>query len=115
MNDFKGKSGVFYINIESILGNLPAGHPDSTSTSILSNARATFRDMKAYAENFNGKNVEGHFELRFRNEKENSVTSLLQFVNALARSAKSNRTIRVDEMRKDRVTPAVQQSREAAL
>jgi hypothetical protein len=81
MNDFKGKSAVFYLDVENILNGV-AGHPaDTSNQKILTAAKETFKDVKAYTNNFNGKYVEGHCEIRFKNDKENSLTSLLQFMN----------------------------------
>jgi hypothetical protein len=91
MNDLKEKSGVFYVNIKSILNGITANQEDTIMNAVLPKAKQTFRDIKAYTENFNGKNVEGHFEVRFKNEKENSLTSLLQFINTVAETAKSHK------------------------
>jgi hypothetical protein len=56
---------------------------------VLPKAKETFRDMKMYTENFNGKFVEGHGELRFKNEKDNSLTSLLSFIETVSKYVKS--------------------------
>jgi hypothetical protein len=54
-------------------------------------AKETFKDMIAYAEPFTGKYIEGKASFRFKNEKANSLTSLLDFVNTAAQTAQANR------------------------
>jgi len=88
INDFKGKSGVMYVNIESILNGFPMQNKQNDSTLI--KAKGTFKDIKGYLKNFNGKIIEGHYELRFKDEKLNSLTSLLAFME----TASKNKSIR---------------------
>lgn len=106
MNDFKGKSGVAYINIESILNGIQTG-VDEQGSNVLPKAKETFKELRMYTNNFNGKFVEGHGELRFKNEKENSLTSLLGFIETASKSMKKvpavnngmNRKITIDTVR----------------
>lgn len=89
MNDFKNKSGVGYVNIESILNGMsPTGN--TPGNDVLRKAKETFKDIKVYTDNFNGKFVEGYGELRFKNEKENSLTSLLGFIETASKYVKTN-------------------------
>jgi hypothetical protein len=90
--DFKGKPGVMYINLESILNAMPAG--DAEGAAIYSKAKETFKDIKGYSDNFNGKYYEGHFEMRFKNEKENSLTTLLNFANEVGKATAKSRAER---------------------
>jgi hypothetical protein len=87
MSDFKNKSGVAYVNIESILKGVNTSG-NAQANAVLPKARETFKDMEMYTENFNGKFVEGHGELRFKNEKENSLTSLLSFIETASKNIK---------------------------
>ncbi|MCW3115422.1 MAG: hypothetical protein JWR18_3818 [Segetibacter sp.] len=92
MNDFKNKSGVGYVNIESILNGMsPTGN--TPGNDVLRKAKETFKDIKVYTDNFNGKFVEGYGELRFKNEKENSLTSLLGFIETASKNVKTNSRI----------------------
>lgn len=92
MNDFKNKSGVGYVNIESILNGMsPTGN--TPGNDVLRKAKETFKDIKVYTDNFNGKFVEGYGELRFKNEKENSLTSLLGFIETASKYVKTNSRI----------------------
>jgi hypothetical protein len=87
VSDFKGKSGVAYVNIESILNGI-ATQNNAQVNNVLPKAKETFKEMEGYMENFNGKYVEGHGELRFKNEKENSLTSLLSFIETVSKNVK---------------------------
>jgi hypothetical protein len=107
MEDFKGKSGVSYVNIESILNGIPT--QTGTTDSIMVKAKSTFKDMKGYLENFNGDYMAGHYELRFKDEKENSLTSLLQFFETVSRNAPKNNNL--NRIQIDTI-PAVYHNRE---
>lgn len=89
ISDFKGKSGVAYINIESILNGI--NPVNAQGDSVLPKAKETFKDIEAYTNNFNGKFVEGHAQLRFKNEKESSLTSLLSFIETVSKNVKTSR------------------------
>jgi hypothetical protein len=88
INDFKSKSGVAYVNIESILNGMNSS-VNVQGSNVLPKAKETFKDLSVYTDNFNGKFVEGHGELRFKNEKENSLTSLLSFVETVSKNIKT--------------------------
>jgi hypothetical protein len=92
LNGLKSKSGVVYVNIESILNGIPANNPRINE--VLPKAKETFKDAVAYTENFNGKYLEGHGELHFKNEKQNSLTSFLSFVETVSRNLKKDGQIK---------------------
>jgi hypothetical protein len=96
MNDFKGKPGVAYVNIESILNGIPP-NTNGRPGELLPKAKATFRDIKAYTNNFNGKYLEANVEVRFKNEKENSLTSLLSFFETVSKEVKANERTLIEE------------------
>lgn len=77
--DFNGKNMVMYVNIESILNGIPMNPNEKEMMALMPKAKETFKDMKGYSEYNNGKYTEGHFEFRMKNEKQNSLTSLLEF------------------------------------
>ncbi|MGI8635604.1 MAG: DUF4836 family protein, partial [Segetibacter sp.] len=89
MSDFKGKSAVAYINIESILNGINTS-VNVRGNNLLPKAKETFKDIEAYSENFNGKYLEGHAIVHFKNEKENSLTSLLSFIETVSKNVKTN-------------------------
>ncbi|MDB5191783.1 MAG: hypothetical protein JWQ96_1346 [Segetibacter sp.] len=84
-SDFKGKPGVMYVNLESIIGAIPVS-AEANNVAIHTKAKETFKDLKGYTDNFTGKYYEGHFELRLKNEKENSLTTLLNFANTVSQA-----------------------------
>ncbi|HEX8356390.1 MAG TPA: DUF4836 family protein, partial [Segetibacter sp.] len=96
VDDFKGKPGIVYANIESILNSMPANQNPATN-SVLLKAKETFKDVKGYTKEFNGQYLEGHMELRFKNEKENSLTSLLSFFETASKNARMNERKTDDE------------------
>jgi hypothetical protein len=91
-NDFKGKPAVMYVNLESILNAMPNSDPEEAA--VFTKAKETFKDVKGYSDNFNGKYYAGHFEMRFKNEKENSLTSLLNFANEVGKATAKSRAER---------------------
>ncbi|WP_207491420.1 DUF4836 family protein [Aridibaculum aurantiacum] len=103
MGDFKGKNAAFYVNIESILNQFPAeGGPNA----VMPQAKATFRDAKGHADNFNGKYTAGHFELRMKNEKENSLVSLVQFLSSVGHTFSNPANISVDDVELEELEPS---------
>jgi hypothetical protein len=101
MGDFKGKAGAFYVNIESILNGIPVQSQDQEMNKVMPMAKSTFKDMRASVDKFEGKYTEGHFELRFKNEKENSLVSLLQFLGVVGENVKKPRMMDIEDMRID--------------
>lgn len=87
LNDFKGKTGAFYVNIESILNGINSS-VNQPASNTLTSAKETFKDMEFYSDKFNGKYLEGHGEIRFKNEKQNSLTSFLSFAEVASRNVK---------------------------
>jgi hypothetical protein len=88
MDNFKDKSAISYVNIESIINGVPS--QNTQADSVILKAKSTFKDAKGYLDNFNGKYMEGHYELRFKDEKANSLTSLLGFFETASKNIKRN-------------------------
>lgn len=86
MSNFKGKPVAMYVDLEKIMAAFP---PSKEYDSVFTSAKATFRDMTAYSDKFNGKFAEGHFDLRMKDEKENSLTSLVKFFAVAGEKMKS--------------------------
>lgn len=91
MKDFNDKSAIVYMNIESILNGVPINQSDPNMSLIMPKAKETFKDVTAYSEGFNGKYSEGKVAFRFKNDKVNSLTSLLDFINTAASTVKLNK------------------------
>ena len=100
--DFKGKSGTFYLDIQSVLSALAANKSMvAAGDHVLPEAQKTFNDVRGYIDNFNGKSVEGHFELRFMNEKENSLSTMINFASKVSDITWKNRTVNMQGMSDD--------------
>lgn len=93
LKPYEGKSAASYFNIASVLNNINIQQGDTSINSMISQAKATFKDIHAYSNNFNGSAIESHFELRFVNEKENSLVSLLSFVANISEAAKKDNQV----------------------
>ena len=87
IGQLKGKSVAFYINIQSLIhASLVAYAKDTTKNSMLVKAKETFRDMSGSMNKPGGKSIESHYELRFVNEKENSLASILKFAESVSKT-----------------------------
>ncbi len=100
--DFKpyaGKSAAAYFNITSALNNLSTSkQDDSTFNSMVNNAKTTFKEVVAHSDNFKGDAIASHFELRFVNEKENSLVSFLSFLAQASEGVKKDKAITVSDV-----------------
>ena len=83
----KGKAFVMYFDINKVLQSIPQ---DSTSMESVNAAKATFKNVIATSDNYNGKYVGGDFELRTMNDKENSLVSLVKFISASSKEIKKH-------------------------
>ncbi|MCY7422000.1 MAG: DUF4836 family protein [Chitinophagaceae bacterium] len=99
LKPFNGKSAAAYFDIASVLNGLnQPQQTDSTFNKMLNNAKATFKDVQAHSNNFDGDAIAGHFELRFVNEKENSLVSFLSFLAQASEVAKRDKKITVSDV-----------------
>ena len=83
----KGSSFVFYADIYSLLKNVPAESPESIE--MLNEAQQTFKNFIATTDNYNGKTMDGVFELNTVNDKENSLVSIMKFASSAAGAMKA--------------------------
>ena len=77
LDEFKGKSTAGFVDLERIINSVV---PNPTNAESLASAKATFKNIKGSTDNFKGKHIEGRIEVNFKDEKENSLTSLLKFM-----------------------------------
>ena len=84
----KGKAAAFYVDINKILATVPT---DSSYTAVMTQAKASFKELIATSDNFDGKTAKGHMELRTGNDKENSLATIVKFIKAVAAQEKANR------------------------
>lgn len=78
----KGKAFAFYVDINKILAAMPA---DSANKVAMEASKATFKDMLASSENYNGKYVAANFELNTTPASENSLVTLVKYFSAVAK------------------------------
>ena len=93
LEQVKGKSFAFYANIESITESINSGTlsaDDSTSVNTLKN---TFKDVIATSNNYDGTKINSRFNLRFKNEKQNSLVTLMSLFTHMGRRLVQNATI----------------------
>ncbi len=80
---FKGKSTVFYVDIAATLNGF-IKDPSANYDHSLRTAKATFKDLIATSDNFDGKKLNAGFELRMQNEKQNSLVTLTSLLTDIA-------------------------------
>ena len=83
MDMFKGKSTVFYFDIANTINGFSKDSTGSYRRS-LNTAKATFKDIIATSENFDGKSIKASFEVRMQNEKQNSLVTLTSLLTDIA-------------------------------
>ncbi len=80
---FKGKSTVFYFDIANTLNGFSRDSSGSFNHSI-NTAKATFKDVIATSDNFDGKSIKASIEIRMQNEKQNSLVTLTSLLTDIA-------------------------------
>ena len=83
LDRFKGKSTVFYVDIATTLNGFIKESSGSFNHS-LTTAKATFKDIIATSDNFEGKSLKASFEIRMQNEKQNSLVTITSLLTDIA-------------------------------
>ncbi len=81
MQQISGKSAVAYIDVNRILNSFPA---DSATGPALVTAKATFKDIIATSDNFDGTKLTSRLDVRFQDEKQNSLVTLMKLIPSVA-------------------------------
>lgn len=77
LNRIKGKSTAFYLDIDKLMNGV-GGYMDNESMKPSYNfIKSTFKDAIGITENFDGTKIYGEFEVRMKDEKQNSLVSLV--------------------------------------
>ncbi len=84
LNRFKGKSTVFYFDIDNTIGGFMSSSSTSDYNRSMKTAKETFKDIIGSSDNFDGKSVKGVFEIRMQNEKQNSLVTLTSLLTDIA-------------------------------
>jgi len=82
LNQFKGKSTVFYFDIANTIGGFYNNGGDYNQS--MKTAKETFKDIIGTSDNFDGKSIKGVFEIRMQNEKQNSLVTLTSLITDIA-------------------------------
>lgn len=92
MNQLKGKSTAVFIDLDKVLGGFsPTGSSDTNTTSSLNTVRATFKDVIATSDNFDGIKTPSAFTVRMKDKKQNSLVTLIKLIPAVTEQIKKNR------------------------
>ena len=91
MGQLKGKSTAAYINIENVINGFKSNKISTGDSATLATAKGTFKDIIATSSNFDGTKIESEFNLRLKNDKQNSLVTLLSlFTNISNRIVKNH-------------------------
>lgn len=85
----KGKAFAVYIDINGLISVIPAS--DTSKQASRDNAKATFKYMLAVADRGDSKETTANFDLVMVNSKDNSLVTLIRYVNAQSKIEKANR------------------------
>ncbi|ANI89937.1 hypothetical protein A9P82_11945 [Arachidicoccus ginsenosidimutans] len=83
--NIKGKTSYFYVDIQSLLGNIPVKESDDSA--LLSVSKNTFKDFSAWGNTISGKSQSGEAHIKFVDTKQNSLISLLTFIQSMKTAA----------------------------
>ena len=90
MNEIKGKSTAFYVNIESLFNGFAETVKGSQDTIWYSNFKNVFKDMIATSDNFDGTKTHAEFKIRMKDEKQNSLVSIIKTAEKISEEEKKN-------------------------
>ncbi len=91
INQIKDKSSAAYINLESIILSFNSTKFSSGDSSTYSTAKNTFKDIIATSSNYDGTKIASEFSVRLKNEKQNSLVTLMSlFTNISSRIVKNH-------------------------
>ncbi|HEX3023734.1 MAG TPA: DUF4836 family protein [Chitinophagaceae bacterium] len=77
INQIKDKPSAAYINIESIISGFNKNKIPSGDSIAYATAKNTFKDIIATSSNYDGTKIASEFNLRLKNEKQNSLVTLM--------------------------------------
>ncbi|MGI8950644.1 MAG: DUF4836 family protein [Chitinophagaceae bacterium] len=101
----KGSAVDFYVDISSILKAYSANNSPENNI-VLDKAKQTFKDVLFTGSNFDGSAVNGTFELRTMNDKENSLATLVKFFSTAAATYKNTNKNLPGMQNMDTIPPA---------
>jgi hypothetical protein len=93
MSQIKGKSTAVYIDVDRITGSFAAGKENNSNNpdSSLMTFKATFKDLIAVSDNFDGTRVTSMMQVRLKDERQNSLVTLMQLIPIVADQIKKSK------------------------
>jgi hypothetical protein len=87
LDQLKGKSAAGFIDLDKLFGGMIQAS-DTSANEFGKTMQHTFKDIIASSENFDGTKIQAHSELRMKDEKENSLVTLLKVFMKIAPTLK---------------------------
>ena len=87
LDQLKGKSAAGFIDLDKLFGGMIQAS-DTSVNEFGKTMQHTFKDIIASSENFDGTKIQAHSELRMKDEKENSLVTLLKVFMKIAPTLK---------------------------
>jgi hypothetical protein len=94
-SELKGKSTAFYLNIESLFNGF-SNSVHGNDTAWFNSAKGLFKDVIATSANFDGTKTIAEFKVRMKDEKQNSLVSIVKVALAINDLEKRNNLIFTD-------------------
>lgn len=96
LNQFKNKTHATYIDLEKIFSSIESNN-DTANNSSSQTLKKTFKDIISTGEHFDGTKIQSNGIIRLKNEKENSLVTLLKLFMHIAPAIKKSASM--DEMK----------------
>jgi len=91
MSQIKGKSTAMYVNIENVIESFRSKTMSANDSTTFTTAKNTFKDIIATSSNYDGTKIASEFSLRLKNDKQNSLVTLMSlFTNIGNRIVKNH-------------------------
>jgi hypothetical protein len=87
LDEIKGKSTAGFVDIDKIIGGF-ASSKDTSNNQTIKTLQATFKDIISTSENFDGTKIKSKSAIRFKDEKENSLVTLIKTFMKIAPTLK---------------------------
>ncbi|MBN8837497.1 MAG: DUF4836 family protein [Sphingobacteriia bacterium] len=89
----KGKAVAGYIDMQQIFNSFDDNSKSDGTKQLMAQLKATFKDIIFTSANFNGSAIEGEYEIRLKDEKQNSLATLLKLIPNISSPLKQQETV----------------------
>ncbi|MDE3236139.1 MAG: DUF4836 family protein [Bacteroidota bacterium] len=86
MDEMKGKNAAMFVD----LGNIFNGFSNMNDNAAMNTAKATFKDVIFTSENYNGTTTSASGTLRLKDEKQNSLVTLLKLIPEVSEQVRNS-------------------------